>query len=503
MSRRNVTFHTIRIEDIIEGVKAGTLAIPEFQRDYVWQKNKAPKLLDSLLNQFPIGAILTWSTDDNVESRIRTRVKSPTKWIIDGQQRTSTLVKIMDGDIHLLFDVENESFLLENAATKKAMNPFHVPVSDIWGPRYTKILKEIGDLTQIESKARQFEDRVASCRNLLYKELPQIHLEGHGIDDAIQAFQRINTQGMRLKSTDIEVAELTKRHAGFVKNSVQPYLNKLKSRGWDRVYLSQLFMACEGIAEDSVKSDQRKRLHDLSKSQLERSWNILTKGVDDAIEFLNDELGIKDSGIFPSGSMLMPLAILMSKPIKLRPDAQDLVRWMIAASITRRYSGSSSEKLDKDIQSCFSSNPIRSLVRNAQKDSGRSSLRANPQNFSGALHDRYGMFLTYLACRSSGMKDLFDKRQVSSSTAEWHHVIPRASIALKHRRELDVPANIAFILGPTNRSISNSKAESYLENIDDALLKSQCIPTDRRIWSSHKEFIKKRGLLLAKAINEY
>lgn len=500
---RELVIDKISIEKIITSYSQGNFAIPEFQRDYVWQTSKAAKLLDSPWNRFPIGAILTWSSEDPVQSRVRQRVSSPTQWIIDGQQRTRTLVKIYNGEIQMLFDLKETKFLLENAATKKAGNPWQIPIVDIWGPRFTTILKHVEDFAANTKQQKEFEERLYSCRKLLDIEVAKIHLSGHGLDEAIQAFQRINTHGMRLKSTDIEVAELTVQHSGFVKNHVQPYLDKLKNRGWERVYLSQLFLACEGIAEAGKRGDHRKRLHHLSKSELIRAWHILEEGVEEAIEFLDDELGIKSSSLFPTGAMLMPIAILFSKATKFRPKAKEIISWMIMASITKRYTGSAIDKMDKDINACFSVNPMNALMRNIKKTSGRSKIAPSHQNFNGALHDRYAMFLTYLACRASGMKDLFDGRQVSTSTSEWHHIIPRASIHKSKRRQLDNSANISFIIGKTNRAISNSKAVDYLSEIDSKLLETQCIPLDTELWDDPNEFMKNRALLLVKSIKTY
>ena len=199
----------------------------------------------------------------------------------------------------------------------------------------------------------------------------------------------------------------------------------------------------------------------------------------------------------------MPVAVLLSGATKRRPRTKELIDWMISASITRRYSGSAQEKLDRDILACFESNPIRALHRNNRKDSGRSKIVPNLGNFNTALHDRYGMFLTYLACRFSGMQDLFDGRRVSSSSAEWHHIIPRASIKPTRRRALDNPANIAFILGPTNREISNAKASLYLKEIKSKLLASQCIPAEQGLWSDPRAFMRTRGRLLARTIQDY
>ena len=207
--------------------------------------------------------------------------------------------------------------------------------------------------------------------------------------------------------------------------------------------------------------------------------------------------------IFPTGALLMPAAVLLSGAVKKPPRGKEILNWMIWASLTRRYSGSAQEKLDLDIASCFSDSPIRALKRNIQKTSSRSKITANERNFDSSLNDRYAMFLTYVACYFSSMRDLFDGRRVSSSSSQWHHVIPRGSLKPKFRRALDNASNVAFILGATNRKISCIDASEYLQKISPRILQSQCIPLDRTVWKDSKDFMRARARLLTKAIAQF
>jgi uncharacterized protein with ParB-like and HNH nuclease domain len=48
MSDKELKIDRVKISDIVKQFDEMSLAVPEFQRDYVWAKNKAPKLVDSL-----------------------------------------------------------------------------------------------------------------------------------------------------------------------------------------------------------------------------------------------------------------------------------------------------------------------------------------------------------------------------------------------------------------------------------------------------------------------
>ena len=49
-----------KYDDIIRNIESGIYQIPKFQRDFVWDKNKSAKLIESLLKGYPIGSFILW-----------------------------------------------------------------------------------------------------------------------------------------------------------------------------------------------------------------------------------------------------------------------------------------------------------------------------------------------------------------------------------------------------------------------------------------------------------
>ena len=52
----------MKISQILDKIDDGQLFVPAFQREYVWKKNDVKALLNSLINEYPTGTILTWET---------------------------------------------------------------------------------------------------------------------------------------------------------------------------------------------------------------------------------------------------------------------------------------------------------------------------------------------------------------------------------------------------------------------------------------------------------
>ena len=69
--RTEVVPEVVFLGKLVEQVAAGKIRVPRFQRAFVWKQADLRALLDSVLRGFPIGSILVWDTEANVESAPR------------------------------------------------------------------------------------------------------------------------------------------------------------------------------------------------------------------------------------------------------------------------------------------------------------------------------------------------------------------------------------------------------------------------------------------------
>jgi len=257
---------TVKIKQLIEDYQSGRTVIPEFQREYVWRHSKAPRLIDSLYRGFPISSLLLWQSSEDARSRrrdprpVRSAVMS---WLIDGQQRVITLARTMNGDegIDVVFHPDHDEFRLANAATRKDSNWFRV--SELWDDDLYRQLRRNLDGSRHADKR---ESRFEAVRRILDYEVPLVRMVDHTFNDAVRAFTRINTLGVRLKKEDIESAEVAARHSGFIADEVSPFLDRLRHQGFNRLNVMHLFRACEFVA----KPDGRNRtpLHELDRREV-------------------------------------------------------------------------------------------------------------------------------------------------------------------------------------------------------------------------------------------
>ncbi|MFN9618605.1 MAG: DUF262 domain-containing protein [Synechococcaceae cyanobacterium] len=53
----------MKISTILDHIDSGHMALPEFQRGYVWNRDQVRGLLDSLYKRHPVGGLLVWATE--------------------------------------------------------------------------------------------------------------------------------------------------------------------------------------------------------------------------------------------------------------------------------------------------------------------------------------------------------------------------------------------------------------------------------------------------------
>lgn len=292
---------TLKVRQLIDDYRTGRIVIPEFQREYVWKPKKAAQLIDSLYRRFPVSSFLLWQGTG--ETRARRRNPRPARsafmnWLIDGQQRVITLSRTLTGDegIDVVFHPEEEKFRSANAATRR--DPNWLRVSELWDDDlYRRIRRNLDGSRQAERREERFE----AVRRILEYEIPVVRMVDHSFDDAVMAFTRINTLGVRLKKQDIESAQIAARHSGFVADHVVPFLERTRQQGFGRLTVMHLFRACAFVA----KPDGRNRtpLHELKKQEVLAAWRKTEKATNQAIGLIRSELGLVNMNILWSGSL--------------------------------------------------------------------------------------------------------------------------------------------------------------------------------------------------------
>lgn len=324
----------------------------------------------------------------------------------------------------------------------------------------------------------------------------------HSFEEAVDAFTRINTLGVKLKTEDIHSARVAARHTGFIADEVAPFVSELRRQGFSRLNVMHLFRACAFVAMPDGRS--RTPLHELSRSEVTSAWNRTKRATEEAIAIVRNEFGLVNMDILWSGALLVPVIALCASTGPRERDLRGIAGWLAMAALLHRYSKATETALDQDLRACRGDDPIGKLLSNVRRDEG--GFGAIPGDFKGPLNDKGAMFGVYVACRHMGLRDLSSGAPILlQANVDRHHILPRAQFPERKRQSADTVANIAFISGAVNRAVGAASPEVYLERIDRDVLESQCIPLDKQLWRIDRaeDFWQKRRVLLAEAFNGF
>ena len=101
----------MHIQTILDQIDLGSMALPEFQRGYVWNRDQVRGLMHSLYRKHPVGSLLVWVTKTE-SANVRgdgTLAPGSVKLLLDGQQRITSLYGIIRGKAPQFFDGDKAS----------------------------------------------------------------------------------------------------------------------------------------------------------------------------------------------------------------------------------------------------------------------------------------------------------------------------------------------------------------------------------------------------------
>ena len=346
--------------EIVSKIDAGLLLIPRFQRDFVWSMKDSAKLIDSILQGYPIGTFVLWHTDDRMRSMRKIAGQSlpdPKEgvfvdFVLDGQQRLASLYACFTGckvkresgksddfkQIVLNLDTsDNEQIVLTKPPKSGG---YYIPVHRLYEGR-SSLFKEIPE--EFHDDLDRYRDRIMGY------EYSVIQLTEAPIEVATEVFTRINTGGKPLGLFEIMVAKTYDRKKEFdLLDKWAELEDSLKGRGYETVSRETVLGTVALIAEGSC---QKRHVLKMDRKPFIDSWDK-TK---DAILYAVDHLC--DSGLAPVSSMLPYDALIPSFAYffsqQRHPNAKQtrlLEDFFWRVALTNRYIGSMETKLTEDIR---------------------------------------------------------------------------------------------------------------------------------------------------------
>jgi len=518
----------MKISTILDHIDSGHMALPEFQRGYVWNRDQVRGLFDSLYRRHPVGGLLVWATESKSAAHRGdgTLAAGIVKLLLDGQQRMTSLYgvvrgrppKFFDGNVQafsgLRFHLDAETFAFYQPV-KMQGDPLWIDVTELMKKGTAGLGEAVARLGAQPEHAAKVGDYVGRLSRLLGITDVDLHVEevtgaDKTLDVVVDIFNRVNSGGTKLSKGDLALAKICADWPE-ARDTMKAKLGEWAKADY-RFNLDWLLRSVNTTLTGEAKFQF---LHDKTAEEIQVALKRAVKHIDNVLNLISGRLGLDHDQVF-FGRFAVPVMVryLDRRSGHLGVEERDkLLFWFVQAGMWGRFSGSTESYIDQDLGALDGEGEgLDKLLDQLRLWHG--GLRIEPGHFTGwSLGARFYPVL-YLLTRMGGALDWGTGLPLKASLLgkmsrlEVHHIFPKARL-YKHkfqRAEVNALANFCFLTKDTNLGISDRLPEVYFPEVEEAhpgALASQWIPNDPALWriENYRDFLEARKALLATEAN--
>lgn len=344
------------ISTYLENLLGKKYQVPTFQREVVWERDSVKKLWDSIYRFYPIGSILIWKTDLQLQNHrsiggheITSDIyRDEYQYILDGQQRTTSLLtsiygwkiagnEVLDRTLYFDLTIEDQEEIDDDAFKQRFL--FWDEIDDRQGankrnsPRMARFTE--GLIVKIRDVMLDFEaveqplaeGRFSPYNHPVRKNLRRfrqvldnyrlsfIELKGIEVSEVCQIFERINREGKPLDIFDIVVAKTFRlakngQRGFYLREMVDNFRSTLEGSKYadldDQTYLQMIAMLIRQRVEGTkVLNITPVYLNRIRTEEIEAVWppdmdTGAAKAIRRMFDFFNNHLHLKGPRLIPN-----------------------------------------------------------------------------------------------------------------------------------------------------------------------------------------------------------
>lgn len=531
----------MKISTVLEKIDEHQLFVPAFQREYVWKRDDAKQLIDSLIKEYPTGTMLTWETGNPPE------LKGPHKYnskqgavriLLDGQQRITTLYMLVRGELppyYTAAEILNDTRglyvnveTLELAYYTKAKmenDPRWQNITDIFQRklRAKDIVRQLEARGETISRERDdiMDDNTRAIENILDREFPEQTIPVRAsIREAIDIFYKVNASGVSLTDAELALAQIS----GYWPEARDTFKRKLAELA-DKGFVFKLdFVVFALLGCLYHLGSDMKKLHDADNNEkIRAAWKLLDSQILDYVaSLMRSHAYVDHTDEINSVYALIPITVFcFDKGGRhlTETEIRKLVKWFYYSQIRARYISQLPQKLDRDLRIINESeNPFDEMLAVIEEER---RLDITPDEFVGRSisHPLFGLLRWYLKSRNAvcfttgvALRQAMGKKYA----LENDHIFPYSKLKAKgygkeNRLKYSLAqelTNRAILTQVANRTKSATDAKSYLADVKvrfPGSLALQCIPEDSELWDieNYEAFLQARRTELASHLNAF
>jgi hypothetical protein len=539
------------------------VALPDFQRDFVWDPADVRDLLVSVICRFPAGALLTLAQIDAKVFKPRevagapkiTEDETPSLLVLDGQQRLTSLyqahrgvgdarylihlgglvdttapldVETIDFDEIVSFETVKKNRKLQSESTEWQYEnwvfPVHQLLTEGFDPWLNGAVAAHGGESELQLKRRV---RLGEIRSALLSPLGGYHFpvvelpEGTSLVAVCKIFETLNLRGVKLSVFEL----ITARVWPFGQDLRQLWADAKKSHPILGEFNVDAYNVLQAITLRSRQSAQRSGVLELTADEIKEHWEPTIEGYAAVLELVRDQLWVQAQKWLPYASVLIPMAASWNRLGELSGpavgNAKDRLRqffWCSVFMATYDQGGNSQAQSDYgrlDSWLLDASQPAPDAI---------AEFALTTSQLANAKRNRRALYRGMMALvMHSGALDFHQKERITATKIvdqeiDAHHIFPRNWLQDHYFDQTadplseDLLPNFALVDSLTNKLISDRAPSDYLaemaeimgEKERDRILQSHVIGEEARdamLRDDYEDFVAARARDLGEEIS--
>ncbi|MDM8561205.1 DUF262 domain-containing protein [Candidatus Parabeggiatoa sp. HSG14] len=505
----SVESNTISIVRLIDDVEKGNIALPEFQRNFVWEVGKTYDLFDSLVKNIFIGSIIygvpsfeitireldkrpkkgegsrrKLETKSYEEDEIKQKLNAGSSFrlLLDGQQRITSIYRALHNIDEVWFVARNvdeninelilEEILFEFSGQQSSEN-LSIKISDVFkmmqsNYREKDIREKFFDKLEhpqnvngnaYETVFGNYLDIKNKLQDLFKSEkLLSYYLLDTTLEKFALFFERSNSKGVQLNFIDILAAKLYK---GFnLRDNIAIFEDEYNTE----YYKLNKEIIVRSIAFIVLKKDVSRSgiLKSLVPEHFNEYWKPVCDWYKNVLDFLYANNMVLAQSWIPYENMLIPLMMFLKEIdgdfSQISESQNKFIKfWYWAAIFAQRYTAASNEVIIQD------SLVLMRIAKN-EKITDRNYFYKLRSQITSAdeLHSYtkrssavYKGVLNLINYHAKGLLDWKSTSKLSSkhSKLDDHHIFPRGYITTQHKYNKDNQDVLSLVDSVVNRTL--------------------------------------------------
>ncbi len=509
------------LRELLGQIQSREMALPDFQRDFVWDPGDTQDLIVSIARSFPAGSLL----------RVRNQQRlfaprefagapalvdhQPAYLVLDGQQRLTSLFQAFYGvgryryfvDLKELIegrDFDDAIFhFRSNTRQARRLEQIDVQAAELILPlsvlargaanffKWTEDIIKAGKAPAAEEEVRNslrkiWDTWLAAVDD--YK-FPVVTLADSVSAEAVcTIFETLNRKGVKLSPFELLTArfwpqQINLRNLWSAAIGTHPLIEEFAV---DPYYVLQV------ISLLSRKSPSCKRgdVLELDGASITTWWDKAIDGLAHGLEYMRDDWGVLTPGWLPYDTLIVPLAAVLAKQLPLKGPTQadireKLSRWFWCSVFGQVYDNAANSRAAKDY------GELLAWIDGGQAPDTVTTCRFDPKVLRTTTPSQRALYrgVICLLLRKSPRDFYSDKplnrTLIEANNVDDHHIFPKDYLGDSVSATLrDCVLNRTLIDRKTNQSIKARPPSQYMAEIRakrkstfDRLLASHLLPT--------------------------